>query len=264
MATEIRPFVIDFLSLQDDFRVVSGIINRIASEAAERTNPLADLGLSHVRTMAMAQGAISNFLSSASSFRDRAKTRLRTTCGTDSSEVQQFKATESAAYDGWFAYRLLYNLRNYGQHHDMPLSYIPVNAKRGSDGKFVATANLFIDPSDILESDLIQKSFRQNELIKLTERLGLMPMVEQYMQLHGLLFNLIVSIHWPRLAQMQQYETLLREKTHIPAGAVPIIFEEDESGNMGQFHHFSFDEFVLLRELAGSIRKPDPDPVVSE
>ena len=89
-------------------------------------------------------------------------------------------------------------------------------------------------------------------------------MVEQYMQLHGLLLNLIVSIHLPRLVQMQEYEALLLAKTHIPTGAIPMIFEEDINGEIGRFHHCSFDEVVFLRELAGSIRKPEPDPVVNK
>jgi hypothetical protein len=263
VATDIRPFAIDYLSLQNDFEVVFGLISKITGEVAEQTNPLANLGVNHLRTMATAQGAISNFLSSASSFRERARTRLRTAYGSDSPEVKQFKATESAAYDGWFAYRLLYNLRNYGQHHDMPLSFVPVSARRGADGKFAATANLFIDPSEILESDLIQKKFRENELVELTEQLELMPMVEQYMHLHGLLLNYIVSIHLPRLIQMQEYEALLVAKTHIPAGAIPMIYEENEKGEIGRFRHFSFDELVFLRELGSSIRKPDPDPVAN-
>jgi hypothetical protein len=66
----------------------------------------------------------------------------------------------------------------------MPLSFVPVSARRGADGKFAATENLFIDPSEILESDLIQKTFREKELVKPTEQLELMPMAEQYMQLH--------------------------------------------------------------------------------
>jgi hypothetical protein len=264
VATDVRPFVIDYLSLQDDFEVVSGVITRITSEVSQRENPLANIGINHLKTMATAQGAISNFLSSASAFRDRAKTRLRTAYGKASAEEQRFIDTERAAYDGWFAYRLLYNLRNYGQHHDMPLSLVPVSARREADGKFAATANLLIDPTEILESDLIQNSFRKKELSKLTEQLELMPMVQQYMRLHGLMLNLIVSIHLPRLVQMQEYEALLHEKTHIPLGAIPMIYEESEKGEIGRFHHFSFDEVLFLRELAGSIQKPEPDPFVNK
>lgn len=264
VATDVRPFVIDYLSLQYDFEVVTGAITRITNEVAERTNPLVNIGVNHLKTMAMAQGAISNFLSSATSFRERAKTRLRDDYGKDSSEEKQFRDTEKAAYDGWFAYRMLYNLRNYGQHHDMPLSLVPVSALRGADGKFVATANLFVDPSEILESDLIQKSFREKELTKLTEQLELMPLIKQYMQLHGLLLNVIVSIHLPRLVQMQHYEKLLLERTNIPTDAIPVIFEEDEGNQISRFHHFSFDEVEFLRELAGSIRKPEPDLAVNK
>ena len=89
-----------------------------------------------------------------------------------------------------------------------------------------------------------------------------MPLSEQYMQLHGLMLNVIVSIYLPRLLQMHEYAVLLLEKTRIPAGAIPVIFEENEEGEMGQFHHFSFDELIFLRDLAGSIRKPKPDPMV--
>jgi hypothetical protein len=78
------------------------------------------------------------------------------------------------------------------------------------------------------------------------------------------MLNLVASIHLPRLVQLQEYEALLLEKTRIPPGAIPMIYEENEKGEICRFHHFSFDEVLFLRELGGSIQKPEPDLVVNK
>src|SRR5947209_7782627 len=122
---ELRPFVIDYLSLEGDYTALASVEEEIAAYLGGMPNTFSFGGLQQTVVLAKAHGALSNFLASASAFRDRADTRLRERYGPNSPQAKQLKAAISGAYDASFAYRLLYTLRNYGQHHDSPLSKIP-------------------------------------------------------------------------------------------------------------------------------------------
>jgi hypothetical protein len=84
-------------------------------------------------------------LAAASAFRDRAGTRLREQYGPDSMHSKQLKAAIRSAYDASLAYRLLYNLRNYAQHHDSPLSVIPMHGEQQIAGEISFTVSLVFE-----------------------------------------------------------------------------------------------------------------------
>jgi len=257
VTTELRPFVVDFLSLEDDFKRLERVEDEIASQTVAGY-PLKNLGLKHLQSLAAAQGAVSNFLSSAGSFRERAKTRLRIRYGDDSEQLKWIEDHEVHAYDNWFAYRLLYNMRNYGQHFEMPISLVPLSAKRETSGQFQAVATILVSPKELLESPLIQKSFREKELVGRTEDITLLPLAKTFMRIHGMVLNAIVQIHLPKIIEFQNYVRLLLQKMNLPPGAVPMIFEVDGEKDR-RFYHFSFDEIAFLRDLTGRLERPEPD-----
>src|SRR5665647_233991 len=113
---ELRPLVVDFVSLENNFSSLKNVEDDLATYVESVRNPFEINGAEIIHSLARAQGAISNFLSAASALRERGLTRLRSRYGKDSLEAKKFKAAMTDACDGWFAYRLLYNLRNYEQH----------------------------------------------------------------------------------------------------------------------------------------------------
>ena len=65
-----------------------------------------------------------SFLSSMRTYLDYTETRMIREHGKDSESYQKFKQYTHEAYDGSFAYRFLYKLRNYAQHCGLPISDI--------------------------------------------------------------------------------------------------------------------------------------------
>jgi hypothetical protein len=65
-----------------------------------------------------------NFLCSARTYLDHTETTLKRTYGERSLVATRFREATSAAYDGDFAYRFAYRLRNFAQHCGLPASYI--------------------------------------------------------------------------------------------------------------------------------------------
>jgi len=251
---EIRPFLVDYLSLENDFMALAGMENEIVTYLRDMPNPVAFGGVQQTIVLAKAQGALSNFLSSTSAFRDRSDTRLRERYGKHSNQHQQLLGSFKAAYDRSFAYRLLYNVRNYGQHHDSPLSMIPTHGARLASGELDFTVSLVLAPKEMLRSEKIQKSFR-SELSARPGELHLIPLVKEFFYLHGGIIKVVIDMYMPRLIQFQNYGRAVLTRMRVPEGAVPVIFEGEDLGPHVMFP-FSFDEFAFVHDLHQRLGNP--------
>jgi hypothetical protein len=192
ITSELRPFVIDFLSLEHDFSVLKAVEEEIAEAIKGVPNFTNIAGVQQTVVLAKAQGALTNFLGASSAFRDRACTRLRERYGKGSLEYKMFDAAMRDAYDASFAYRLLYNLRNYAQHHDSPISWIPVQARNLAERENAEIkVQLMLKPEEVLDSPLIQQSFRKNELAHHKDPIELVPLASEYMECLGMLMKAV-------------------------------------------------------------------------
>src|SRR5688572_27098226 len=130
--------MIDYLALAADFESVSGVEEELGGAL---TGILSEGMISipaGVDANARAQQLVSNFLGAASAFRDRAASRISRDYGDKSPEAQALKAATSRWFDSSFAYRSMYALRNYAQHHELPISFVPIDADRTPQGEMVA------------------------------------------------------------------------------------------------------------------------------
>jgi hypothetical protein len=161
---------------------------------------------------------------------------------------KQLKAAIKGAYDASFAYRLLYNLRNYAQHHDSPLSVIPMHGERQTTGEITFMVSLLLKPKEMLRSKEIQKSFRP-ELSRQSDDIQLVPLVKEYFRLHGAIMKAVIDLRVPRLIELQRYGQVVFTKTGLPPGAVPVIWEGEDPRRPLHLCHFSFDEFAFVQRL---------------
>jgi hypothetical protein len=69
-----------------------------------------------------------NYLSSIRAYLDHTETALKRRYGANSREATRFKERCGAAFDGVFAYRFTYRLRNFAQHCGIPISHIVVDS----------------------------------------------------------------------------------------------------------------------------------------
>jgi hypothetical protein len=254
ITSELRPFVIDFLSLKTNFASFFGAPDIIKNDFEKLPNPLKTGGVAQAIVLAKAQGPLSNFLSSASSFRDRASTRLRERYGAASLQARQLTAAIKDCYDGSLAYRLLYNLRNFEQHHDMPLSVVPIAGQRDEAGAMRFRVQILLDPQLLAQSPLTQERFARDELPNLKHRFDLIALARRYMDLHAGLMKAVVDMHAERLSELQAYARVIFEKFKIPKGAIPVIWEGELENPT--YYQFSFDELGLLIEWHNSLRMP--------
>ena len=91
-----------------------------------------------------------SFLSTVRTYLDHTETRLNRQYG-DRAPFPSFKRACSAAYDGSFAYRFLYKLRNYSQHCGLPIGHVTVSASVSTPGGPIGRrATLGFDIGDLL------------------------------------------------------------------------------------------------------------------
>lgn len=258
---ELRPFIIDWLAFSADYDAVLRSEMEIGTEL---TQALA-LGMISVplgvEANARAQRSISNFLGAASAFRDRSENRLRRAFDKDSGQLVAWKKEVSRAFDASFAYRCLYQLRNYAQHHELPISFVPISASRSEESVMEARVAMHLYPGFLASSGDINAKVR-TELRSLPEdALDLSLLAREYMSCHRRFMALILNFYRPRLEEMAHYAVAFYRTFEIPEDATPVVWEGDDPSNgpAGQNRAImtGFDEmlraFALMEHLAAEI-----------
>jgi hypothetical protein len=255
---DLRPFVIDYLALQADFAAVS---SAAASASGEMTAAFVHGIVSvsaGIETQAKAQRAVSNYLGAASALRDRAATRLARRHGADSVEAQSLKNKLSELFDKSFAYRVLYALRNHAQHHENPISLVPIDAKRDSTEQMVATVSLRLDPQVLAGNLKLSRKVRE-ELRELScPDLELQALIAEHMDAHAEIMLTLLELEVGRLVEMAQYAAALHRVLEIPEGVVAVIWEggDPSLGPQSQKRCLmcGFDELQRVVQLLTELR----------
>lgn len=258
---EIRPYLIDFLALERDFEEVNNLEAVLRTELETLVSPFTLSGVTHFQAYVTAQRALSNFLAAASAFRDRARKRLIERYGMSSTEIRRFDLAVTDAYDGSFAYRLLYNLRNFSQHHASPMDILPIQGKRNEAGKMLISVQVELRRDDLLSQGKKIQSRVRRELADQPTNIALGPLANDYMRQHGDIFTSIAGPQAHRLTIFIDYARTIIEKSGMPEGATPLIWDGPLPKTQENFdtsaHGFSFDEMAFLIKTLRRLRADD-------
>jgi len=248
----LRPYMVDYLALTADFQAVK-IAEQDIGQALSKQLEVGMIAIpAGVDANADAQRRVGNFLGAASAFRDRTKTRLLAEYGAESVEASAFEAATNHWFDTSLAYRCLCQLRNYAQHHELPISFVPINAERSPDGTMAARIELQLYPATLASSSRVSKKVRAELKTLGTQPLNLSMLAADYMTAHDGLMALVLGLYTPRLEEMARYAAAIYRLFEIPHDVVPVIWEgEDPEGNPNSQRRaimMGFDE--MLRAFA--------------
>jgi hypothetical protein len=223
----LRPYIVDWLALTADFDTLTAAEEEIAADLSDMLLTGMITTIAGVDANAKAQRRLSNFLGAASAFRDRASTRLAGEFGKGSDECAAFLAATRHWFDTSFAYRTFYQLRNYAQHHELPVSFVPIDATREPGGAMTARIALQLFPAKLAESDRISAKVRR-ELRALPDTpLDAVALATDYMRAMRGLMALLLGFYVTRLLDMAEYGAALYRTLEIPHDAVPVVWEGD-------------------------------------
>jgi hypothetical protein len=148
-----------------------------------------------------------SFLSAVRTYLDHTGTRLKRQYG-DGEPFDSFKKACRSAHDGSFAYRFLYQLRNYSQHCGLPIGHVVVAASRptpaGPNQKRVV---LGFDASDLLARGADTWGTVRSELAAMPTVLDIEPILEE------------VALH---LRQIEE-ATCTAERPFLAEAAKPVV-----------------------------------------
>ena len=258
----LRPYIVDWTALTAEFDLVRSAEQDIASGLSKMLLTGMITTLAGVDANAEAQRRLSNFLGAASAFRDRTATRVASEFGTDADERVAFRAATSHHFDASFAYRCLYQLRNYAQHHELPVSFVPIDAGRDASGAMTARIALQLHPEKVAASSRVNGKVRA-ELRRLPDRpLDIVAMATEFMDAHRALMSLILGFYSDRLITMAHYASALYRTLDIPHDVVPVVWEGEGPGDLppsqARAIMMGFDELERALRLRESLLSSVP------
>lgn len=259
--------LIEHISLELNFYALEDSVPWTRKAVAPLEHPFGPTGIITTFVLAQTQRTLSNFLASASAFRDRLSVAISAKFGADSDEVDAWKAAQEQAYDSSFAYRFLYALRNYAQHHEAPISLIQVKGQRDG-GKMVHEFELSLDRDKLCSNKRLKASLR-SELAEMDKTLPLLPLATEYMRAHRKFALDLMLGETERLGALEDFARAVFSKGVFPAGAVPFVLEGGAIGPADRaaaaqipinrnVRSFGFDELMMFKILAGRLKLDTP------
>lgn len=250
-----RPYLIDFLTLQEDHKRVSSLPVTMAEIVRAHGNLVSSLGLLMIRGYAHAQKTFTDFLSNATCFRERTLVRLREL---NAEEAEHFSSLEQMHYDKSFAYRLFYNLRNYSAHHDCPITVLPMQGTR-IESEFIIDLKFVLQRDTLVENWGRRQTRVKRELIEGPAEIEFLPLADEYMDAHNQMFHSVLLRRQNELADYERYVQTLKAHLRVPEGAIPLVFENFEpDGKKATVNTIglSEDEFEIIASLHNQFSDP--------
>jgi len=170
---------------------------------------------------------INNFLASASSFLSVSEVKLEKCYGKGSNEEKTWNQFRNEMHKDSFAYQFIYDLRNFSQHYQLPISTLKIKGSNlTTDDKDINT-EIFISRDALLNSGFSWKKSVEDELEKQDESFDLSPLLREYMTIIHRLLDKYLEVNKTRFKEGVEYVTTLRNTLKIPNDTTPVIFLGD-------------------------------------
>lgn len=163
-----------------------------------------------------------NFMSATRQFLDHTETRLKRQYLGHPEVAAAFKTLKAAAYDGHFAYRFMYRLRNFGQHCGAPIGLVDFESMSvGQTSMTVHTLHVKFDPKTLLRdgSDVWGKV--EKDLAAFPAPFDVEPLLVVVLQEIEAIWSGVQSTEKPFLQPFAA--ELVQIVSDVPVSAIPAV-----------------------------------------
>ncbi|EJG1698390.1 hypothetical protein CDB74_RS23525 [Vibrio parahaemolyticus] len=175
--------------------------------------------LNHVSLIA---NRILGVLTSASAFLTSTEIRIKKIFGKESNEIMSWNSLRNDLHKKSLAYRLMYELRNYSQHSNLPISRLSVKVdKHKAESQFIVQ----VSKSDLLQSGYDWKKYK-DMIVSLEELEDISPLLEEYVNICKQLFVHFLDLSSDSINECGQYLEAMVATFKFPKGAIPAIFTD--------------------------------------
>jgi len=167
---------------------------------------------------------VTNLLSSTSAFLSHTDRQLQKVYGKESTEWKMWDERRKDLHASSFAYRFLYELRNFAQHRDLPFSNLNFTGERSADdAPMVFKIGALIVRDGLLNDGYDWKKLRV-EIQQQPAVFDLLPLIAEYLCCLRQLCLEAVKPQFERLVLCHHYFDAVTRTLKIPAGAIPVVF----------------------------------------
>ncbi len=176
--------------------------------------------------------ALANWLTSVRWLLDHTQQRL----AHEPDKLEQFKDATSREFDGHFAYRFSYNLRDYATHCDLPPVSMHVESQMVGNDERVDHLSIQLEPTRLLSTWRGWKALVKSDLMARSEPIDLVPLVDEAMACVERVMAAIIGADDRDRRKAAQLIVDAVERLPEDAranGAEPVLFAtESEAGNV--------------------------------
>lgn len=177
---KVQPIIISYEALMLNFAELHQTIQMFNAELLQSGGKYNN-HLSNVSGCLIAfTQKISNFLASATSFLSCTQVNLKNDRGEFSREYEDWNDFRKFLHRENFSYRLMYELRNYSQHYNIPIGNINITAIDLSTDSPNSNTRVCIVKSGLLNEKYNWKTLAK-EIEQCEEELDILPLVNEYL-----------------------------------------------------------------------------------
>lgn len=226
-----------FLDLQPvaiALAVAESAFHRLTHLGDQESARLRELGSTHVpisvlmEFMVEATRILNAFLASASALLGQATKYVSRVHGEQPKPGGRWHTLRRDCHARSLGYRIMYELRNFSQHHSLPLSRIRIDGEVDADDEFMFTTGAHVLRDELLASDYDWKA-RRADLEALDASFDVVPLAEEYLDCLRELTTAIASYRRAELLECRRYLKMLRRVLKVPKSARLYLFHEDRA-----------------------------------
>lgn len=198
--------------------------------------------------------ATNAYLAAASSLLGQLEKHISKHFGKNSDAGKEWHRQRRLLHAGSLSYRLLYELRNYSQHYELPVGLLRVNGTRNPSGSLAFSVGALVDRDRLLESGYDWKA-RRADIAAQPEHFALLPLAAEYLSCLKEVVRNLAALYVDDVVRLGDYFDAVRRSLNVPDGARMYVYPGHVLGSVPtNAQPFPEDQFKwILRQLSGKI-----------
>lgn len=245
---DVKPIVTAFVAVRENFADFMASIDNSLSIMKNYISPSSSAINKSLNCLSLLTRHVSNFLASGSLLLANSEVQLKKVFGKSSEEINSWNCYRRALHSNSFAYRFIYELRNFSQHYGLPISGFNFQSNNMAKGIRSNDLTIYVCKNDLLKDNYKWKGLRE-EIEALEERTDIVPLLNEYNELLGKLFQKYIELFAEKLMVCSKYINTFRETFKIPKGIPTMLFinEKGDSKSVpNKTELIPFDQFDWL------------------
>ncbi|SEG09623.1 hypothetical protein [Marinobacterium lutimaris] len=220
---KIKPAITSFEIVQNNIHEIKSSVEEHIEDLKSVKAPSPIVVDESLDAMVIFAQRVSNFLASASLYLTNSEVLIKKVFGKKSSELASWNEYRRSMHEESFAYRFMYDLRNYSQHYGLPISGHNVLIDNMLTNDKSIELSVYVSRNSLLEDDFNWRKLRA-EIENQGENIDIIPLVDIYFGILKKLLVKYIDLHAEDLISCNSYISTFYKIFGIPKDTSPLLF----------------------------------------